>query len=503
MGASAGPDIVDTGLVLALDAADRNSYPGSGTAWVDLLPGPPIVVDYLVVAGGGGGSSGAGGGGGAGGLLTGSISLTSNSYSIVVGSGGTGAGSYPAGNYSPATSGGNSSFSNVIAIGGGRGGGQNDVANSGGSGGGGGGGTNAPPQQVAGIGTAGQGNSGASGVQNSRGGGGGGSGSAGSVVTGGSSTNISISGTSTAYAGGGGAGTYSITAGNGGGGGAGNGTQGISVRGGDALANTGSGGGGGGGEGASLFRTAGGGNGGSGIVIVRYPGPQRATGGTVTSVAGDTIHTFTTSGTFITNMGNNGTLVNGVGYNSGNGGSLVFDGVDDYVDLNTTLSSIVSSTLPTTWSAWVNVISSTSNRIIIGSAWANGGVHMRLTGSSHAPQDRIRFLYFTDGGNGTGFDSSSTFTSGWYNFVATYNGNGLSHSNFKFYVNGNVSLVTDPTFGTPTTIPTSQTFSVGRAGTENQAYYNSNIAQVSIYNRALTATEIQQNYNATRSRFGI
>ena len=36
MGASAGPDIIDDGLVLALDAADRNSYPGSGTTWYDL-----------------------------------------------------------------------------------------------------------------------------------------------------------------------------------------------------------------------------------------------------------------------------------------------------------------------------------------------------------------------------------------------------------------------------------------------------------------------------------
>jgi hypothetical protein len=36
MGASAGPDIVENGLVLALDAADRNSYPGSGTTWTDL-----------------------------------------------------------------------------------------------------------------------------------------------------------------------------------------------------------------------------------------------------------------------------------------------------------------------------------------------------------------------------------------------------------------------------------------------------------------------------------
>jgi hypothetical protein len=36
MAASSGPDIVDSGLVLALDAADRNSYPGSGTTWTDL-----------------------------------------------------------------------------------------------------------------------------------------------------------------------------------------------------------------------------------------------------------------------------------------------------------------------------------------------------------------------------------------------------------------------------------------------------------------------------------
>ena len=31
-----GPTVVTNGLVLALDAADRNSYPGSGTAWTDI-----------------------------------------------------------------------------------------------------------------------------------------------------------------------------------------------------------------------------------------------------------------------------------------------------------------------------------------------------------------------------------------------------------------------------------------------------------------------------------
>jgi hypothetical protein len=41
-----------------------------------------------------------------------------------------------------------------------------------------------------------------------------------------------------------------------------------------------------------------GGAGGSGIIVVRYLGPQRATGGTVTSAGGYTIHTFTSSSTF-------------------------------------------------------------------------------------------------------------------------------------------------------------------------------------------------------------
>ena len=209
-----------------------------------------------------------------------------------------------------------------------------------------------------------------------------------------------------------------------------------------------------------------------------------------------------TTWTDLSGFGNNGTLVNGVGYSSANNGSLVFDGTDDYVNLPN-LSSFISPSLPTTWSAWVNVSSSSLNRIIIGSAWTTGGVHMRFTGTSHAPQDRIRFLYFQDGSNGTGFDSAATFTSGWTNFVATYNGLGLTHTNFGFYVNGVAAAVTNPTFGTPTTIPVGQPFTVGRGGIENAAYYNSNIAQVLLYNRVLTADEVAQNFSSARGRYSL
>jgi hypothetical protein len=58
------------------------------------------------------------------------------------------------------------------------------------------------------------------------------------------------------------------------------------------TANTGGGGGGG-------YSSFDGYAGGSGIVIIRYAGSQRGTGGTVTSSGGFTIHTFTSSGTYI------------------------------------------------------------------------------------------------------------------------------------------------------------------------------------------------------------
>jgi hypothetical protein len=199
----------------------------------------------------------------------------------------------------------------------------------------------------------------------------------------------------------------------------------------------------------------------------------------------------------------NGTLTNAPTYSSENGGSIVFDGTNDHVTISSNLSTIVGASLPATWSAWVNVSSSTSNRMIIGSAWANGGAHMRLTGTTHAPADRVRFLYFSDGSNGTGVDSVATFTSGWQNFVVTYNGQGTSHSNFKMYVNGQQVSVTDPTFGSPTSVRTVTNFSIGAAAAENAAYYNSNISQVSIYNRVLTDEEILRNFNVHKGRYGL
>lgn len=266
-------------------------------------------VSYLIAAGGGGGCIQHGGGGGAGGLLTGTITLIpGTTYTATVGAGGAGVPSGSAqGIVGP--QGGSSSFTGLTtAIGGGGGTGYNAGGGvSGGNGGsGGGGGTSESSAGAGGSGTSGQGNAGGQGQGNAspyKGGGGGGAGSAGGNGTGsplvagvgGDGLSSSITGTSIYYSGGGGGGSYGGASQTGAGGLGGGGTGGwqTSINPTSGTTNTGGGAGGSGSNGVT------GGSGGSGIVIIRYLGPQRASGGTITSSGGYTIHSFLSSGTYI------------------------------------------------------------------------------------------------------------------------------------------------------------------------------------------------------------
>ncbi|HEU4830992.1 MAG TPA: discoidin domain-containing protein, partial [Candidatus Saccharimonadales bacterium] len=108
----------------------------------------------------------------------------------------------------------------------------------------------------------------------------------------------SISGSSMYYAGGGGGGAYTTYAAGAGGLGGGGGGANQSVNGGNGIAGTANTGGGGGGANGNPSG-GNGGNGGSGVVIISYTaGAFTATGGTITTVGGKTIHKFTSSGTF-------------------------------------------------------------------------------------------------------------------------------------------------------------------------------------------------------------
>jgi hypothetical protein len=250
---------------------------------INPLPVTTASIDYLIVGGGGGGGQ-QGAGGGAGAFISGSTTLITGSYTIIVGSGGPGA---PTG--STANNGTTSSFNSLIAEGGGAGGSAGAVGSNGGSGGGG--------SYLANGGTGSlYGKNGGNGAGSPFGaGGGGGASTAGSnAVLGGDSGNGGnglawLDGRTYAGGGGGGFTSQGANAGSGGTGGGGFGQIGTFAL---AVAGTnasGSGGGGGGNSGLDYF----GAKGGDGVVKIRYAGSAIMSGGTITSDGGYTYHTFT------------------------------------------------------------------------------------------------------------------------------------------------------------------------------------------------------------------
>lgn len=275
-------------------------------------------VKVLVVAGGGGGGSWVGGGGGAGGVIEdNAFTVTPGPKTVTIGAGGAGQTSVGQGG-----DGSNSVFDSLTSIGGGGGGGitGSESGRSGGSGGGasyiGSGGT-----PTSGQGSAGGGSSAGMGCG---GGGKGAAGSAGGVSLGGNGGNghtSSISGSSQTYAGGGGGAPDSNQADSvGGTGGGGAGRAGVDGHA-NAVAGTPNTGGGGGGARNADTGGGDGGNGGSGIVIIRYVTADfgECTGGTITTDGADTIHTFTSSGTFTVVAGPITAALTGLGATSGHG----------------------------------------------------------------------------------------------------------------------------------------------------------------------------------------
>lgn len=284
------------------NSVSNQSTTTAGSGWIF------HTVKALVIGGGGGGAGGigfltgygGGGGGGGGYQYDASFPVYVNAFSVVVGSGGAGGTGQSGASSSKGTVGNASTFSTITANGGGFGAGGSD--SNGGNGGSGGG--------AAAGGTGGTGNQGSNGANNtggpSGGSGGGGATSAGTGNStanggaGGNGTANSISGSSVTYAGGGGGGggvdTGTGASGGSGGGGAGGGAA-TPTAGTNGTANTGGGGGGGGGKTGS---GANGGSGGSGIVVISYVTADfgSCTGGTITTDGANTVHTFTSNGTF-------------------------------------------------------------------------------------------------------------------------------------------------------------------------------------------------------------
>lgn len=180
---------------------------------------------------------------------------------------------------------------------------------------------------------------------------------------------------------------------------------------------------------------------------------------------------------------NNGTLTNGPTFSSENGGSIVFDGVNDYVDFtNSSPSNVVSVSI------WMNLNNSENFPIILA---GNSSVYSSGSWSwSMFNYNSIFYIRGNNGGGGAINIPASTLVNVWTNWVLVRN----DGSNIcRAYRNGIL-------FGTSNeTSSVNDTLSIGRGG----SYLNGRIPQVHIYNRALTPTEVLQNYNSLKGRFGL
>jgi len=230
-------------------------------------------------------------------------------------------------------------------------------------------------------------------------------------------------------------------------------------------------------------------------------GPNIITDGLVLALDTANVKSYPETGTTwydLSGYNNHGELVNGPTFSSDGGGSISFDGINDIIYLPFVLDTSTNFTIEVTVKSTTMI-------------------------SEPTPQNRQTVWAFTT-------DTSQGYQlldlEIWNNGVSSFNGNNVSYtpsllSNFilgdanstkiytlsksgssqSWYVNSDIKGVVNQTY-----TGISQYFKLGGRSTGSSGGgqpWNGPVYIVRIYNRALTATEVLQNYNATKARFGL
>jgi hypothetical protein len=196
----------------------------------------------------------------------------------------------------------------------------------------------------------------------------------------------------------------------------------------------------------------------------------------------------------ISGNGNNGTLTNGPTFNSNNGGSIVFDGVDDYVISNT--PSILNLSQPTTLNIWFyfNSFSPINPRLIECRDSSNS---IQLIRDASTNKIATKNSNFESGNSGIAW---VTITTGvWYNISVVWV---PSLTTTILYLNG-ISQSGSAFSNIATGNQNNKIVLGARSDFQSSTWMNGRISNLQIYNRALSATEVLQNYNATKGRYGL
>jgi hypothetical protein len=191
----------------------------------------------------------------------------------------------------------------------------------------------------------------------------------------------------------------------------------------------------------------------------------------------------------------NDTSVANAAFSNNNGGYMEFDGTDDYVVVSDVSHLDLRDKLTMSCWAWFDGDGDGYNTIVFGKEKASSAQYSMVRMNEDNTLD-----VGIHTGSWTDFRSSTALSDDtWYHLSATYD-----RSNVKLYINGSLDTTiaeTDAISGD------SQRFVIGGVDWQNNSTVpdhpmNGRVAIVRMYNKALSAAEIMDNYNKTKARFG-
>lgn len=199
----------------------------------------------------------------------------------------------------------------------------------------------------------------------------------------------------------------------------------------------------------------------------------------------------------ISGFGNptNGTLTNGPTFSSANGGIIVFDGVDDHIRASN--SKLIHRTANWTYTFTINFTAFTRPDNLYGifeSGVTSGDTFLIRYQNYGGGSASIR-LYVKSSSSADGSVSFIPSTGVWYHLTFVRTG-----SSVDFYRNGVYSSTLSS--WNPDINPSTQFIYIATEQQDSRPI-NGKMANFIVYNRAITAAEVKQNFDAIRGRFGI
>lgn len=220
------------------------------------------------------------------------------------------------------------------------------------------------------------------------------------------------------------------------------------------------------------------------------------TSGLVLHVDAGNSSSYPGSGTTWTDLSGqsiDGTLTNGPTYSSADGGAIVFDGSNDHIAFNSQLDPVADGLFADSSSAWSV------------SSWFNpdnaGGSDTVINSKAGGTGSAATYATFVSGGNvkvrlrgGTVATVASVSNGNWYEIAVTWDG-----STAKAYLNG----VFQTNVAVGSVAKQTDKFKIAAANDSPHQFFDGKVSATTVYDRALTAAEVTQNYNALKGRYGL